>query len=143
MRCQPLRRALGFYGQVTLIQVGNMRKLTKPFIVIAIFLIMLWCSIWLKSHYNLSEALLIVLVTLAAIFSVLLPNLNELKSFSLAKGELILQDVKDKEQAVNELASATLELIEASPVPLLVAEEFDRDRYSEAIKKVKALTEKT
>ncbi|HIH0456629.1 TPA: hypothetical protein ACYHOH_003199 [Vibrio cholerae] len=110
-----------------------MRKLTKPFIVIAIFLIMLWCSVWFKSHYNLSEASLMVLVTLAAIFSVLLPNLNELKSFSLAKGELILQDVKDKEQAVNELASATLELIEASPVPLLVAEEFDRDRYSYAL----------
>ncbi|WP_063651007.1 hypothetical protein [Aliivibrio fischeri] len=120
-----------------------MKKLKKPVIVIAIFLVMLWCSVWFKNHLNLSEASLMVLVTLATIFSVLLPNLNELKSFSLAKGELILRDVKDKEQAVNELASATLELIEASPVPLLVEEEFDSNRYNEAIKKVKALTEKT
>lgn len=121
----------------------NTKPLMKPVIVIALFILGIMCSLWLKSHEDLSEASLMVLVTLAAIFSILIPNLGQLKSFSITKGELILQEVKDSEAAVKELAIATLELVEASNDGSIVTEEFDSARYDKAVNTIKSLTEKT
>lgn len=118
-------------------------KIIKPIIVIGIFLIGVKCSLWLKSYAKLCEASLMVLITLSAIFAILLPNLNQLKSFSITKGELILQDIKDSEAAVKELAIATLELVEAISEGALFLEKFDDTRYESAVKKIEFLTKKT
>ncbi|EGR0311387.1 hypothetical protein VCSRO199_3527 [Vibrio cholerae] len=119
-----------------------MKHIYKPASVVIVFVIMVYLSVWFRDSNALSEASLMVLITLSAIFSVLLPNMNNLKSFSITKGELILQEVKDSEEAIRELASATLELVESSPVPLLVEEEFDASRYNKAIEEVRSLTTK-
>ncbi|EOE4705287.1 hypothetical protein G6326_18555 [Vibrio cholerae] len=140
MRCQPLRRALVFIDINTIREI--MKHIYKPASVVIVFVIMVYLSVWFRDSNALSEASLMVLITLSAIFSVLLPNMNNLKSFSITKGELILQEVKDSEEAIRELASATLELVESSPVPLLVEEEFDASRYNKAIEEVRSLTTK-
>ncbi len=118
------------------------KPIIKPAIVIVLLMVGIMCSMWLKSHSNLSEASFMVLVTLSAIFSILIPNLGQLKSFSITKGELILLEVKDSEAAVKELAIATLALIEASSDGSIVTEEFDRDRYDKAVETIRSLTEK-
>ncbi|MUK32177.1 hypothetical protein GNP44_19120 [Aliivibrio fischeri] len=120
-----------------------MKKLLKPLIVVLIFIGLVMCSLWFKNYASLSEASLMMLVTLSAIFSILLPNLNQLKSFSITKGELILQEVKDSEIAIKELASATLELVESSTEAAIVTNEFDEARYKKAIEEVKLLIAKT
>lgn len=120
-----------------------MKIFIKPVLVIALFLIGVYGSVWLTSLLELSEASIMVLVTLSAIFSVLLPNLNQLKSISITKGELILQEVKDSEASIKELAIATVDLVEAANEYSLVTNEFDQERYDQAVKKVKALTSET
>ncbi|TMX32032.1 hypothetical protein DA096_08875 [Vibrio rotiferianus] len=120
-----------------------MGKLVKPTIVVVIFLVSVWGAMWLKNNVNLSEASFMILITLAAIFSILLPNLNQLKSFSITRGELILQEIKDSEVAVKELALATLELVEASTEAAIVTNDFDEERYKRAIEELKSLTAKT
>ncbi|WP_462147990.1 hypothetical protein [Pseudoalteromonas gelatinilytica] len=117
-----------------------MKGILKPVLVIIIFLILVNLSVLFCSSNELSENVLMLLITLSAIFSVLLPTMNNLKSFSITKGELILQEVKVSEKAITELASATLELIESSPIPLLTEEDFDENRYNKAIDKVRSLT---
>ena len=84
-----------------------------------------------------------VLITLSTIFSILLPNLNQLKSFSITKGELILQEVKDSEAAVKELALATVELVEAGTDGLMATHLFSQERYDSAAAKIKSLTTHT
>lgn len=116
------------------------KKLTKPAIAIVALLISIWCSLWLKSYASLSETSFMVLVTISFIFSILLPNLNQLKSFSITKGELILQEIKDSEAAIKDLAIATLELVEASTAESIVTESFDQDRYNKSVERVKSLT---
>jgi competence protein ComGC len=114
----------------------------KPAVVITLFILGIMCSLWLKSGLDLSEASFMVLVIIAAIFSILIPNLGQLKSFSITKGELILQEVKDSEAAVKELAIATLELVEASSDGSIVTEDYDSSRYDNAVNTIKSLTEK-
>jgi hypothetical protein len=122
---------------------ARMNVLTKPAFVLVLFLIGVCGSVWLKSLLDLSEASFMVLVTLSAIFSILLPNLNQLKSFSITKGELILQEVKDSEAAIKELAIATVDLVEAANEGSLVTEEFDQERYDHTVENIKALTSET
>lgn len=119
------------------------KAIAKPTLVVAIFLIGIGGSLCLKTFLGLSEASFMVLVTLSFVFSILLPNLNQLKSFSITKGELILQEVKDSEAAVRELAIATVDLVEASNEFAIVTEEFDQDRYDKAVDKIRNLTSKT
>lgn len=118
------------------------KPLMKPAVVITLFILGIMCSLWLKSGLDLSEASFMVLVIIAAIFSILIPNLGQLKSFSITKGELILQEVKDSEAAVKELAIATLELVEASSDGSIVTEDYDSSRYDNAVNTIKSLTEK-
>jgi hypothetical protein len=119
-----------------------MIKIIKPLIVVGIFAIAVICSLWLKTYASLSEASLMILITLSAIFSILLPNLNQLKSFSITKGELILREVQDSEAAVKKLAAATLELVEASNDGTIFKEDFDSERYQEAVEEIKSLINK-
>jgi len=114
----------------------------KPALVVILFLVGLYGALWLKSSVSLSEASFMVLVTLSAIFSTLLPNLNQLKSFSIARGELILQEVKDSEEAVRELAIAVLDVVETSTEYSIVTEEFDEGHYDKAVERVRLLTNK-
>ena len=89
-------------------------SIIKPILVVVIFLVCGIGSVWLKGFLSLSEASFMVLLTLSTIFSILLPSLSQLKSFSITKGELILQEVKDSEAAVKDLAIATMDLVEAA-----------------------------
>lgn len=120
-----------------------MKAIKRPVLVVTIFLIGIGGSLCLKKFVGLSEASFMVLVTISFIFSILLPNLNQLKSLSLTKGELILQEVKDSEAAVRELAIATVDLVEASSEFAIVTEEYDQDRYDKAVEKIRKLTNKT
>ncbi|EJG0697406.1 hypothetical protein C2F68_RS23135 [Vibrio parahaemolyticus] len=120
-----------------------MRKILKPLFVIVIFVVLVLCSVWLKIYLNLSDPSFIALVIVSAIFSVLLANLDNLKSISFRKGELILQEVKDCEENMKELASATLELVVASTDASIVTADYDNDRYEKAVEKVKSLIAKT
>ncbi|WP_157890280.1 hypothetical protein [Marinobacterium aestuarii] len=134
------------YWAFTLVRNGNIiamiKKLLKPIMVVVIFIISVWCSLWLKSYADLSEISFMGLITISSIYSILLPNLNKLKSFSLARGEVILQEVKDSEAAVKELALATLNLVEASNDGSIVAEDFDQGRYNQSVERIKSLTSK-
>ena len=58
------------------------------------------------------------------------------------KGELILQEVKDSEDAVKELARATVDLVEAANEGSRKLENFDYNRYQQAVKKINTLTSK-
>ncbi|HEY0922075.1 hypothetical protein [Rheinheimera pacifica] len=120
-----------------------MKILIKPALVLVFLLTGIGGSAWLMSQLNLSEASFMVLVTLSAIFSILLPNLNQLKSFSITKGELILQEVKDSEAAIKELAIATADLVEAANEGSIVSHGFNQARYDQAVEKIRALTSKT
>ncbi|GGB11406.1 hypothetical protein [Agarivorans gilvus] len=81
--------------------------LVKPIVVI----VLLWAtgrfSLWLQNYSDLSELSLMTLLTMSFILSILLPNINQLKSFSIAKGEIILQQVTEKEENVKQVAIAT------------------------------------
>lgn len=117
-------------------------KSAKTIAAIATILASISCSLWLKSYASLSESSFMVLVTISVILGLVLPNINQLKSFSITKGELILQEVKDGEAAVKELALATLELVEASTKGARVTEDFDQDRFNKSIERMKSLTSK-
>lgn len=121
----------------------SMKTLIKPTLVLALFMAGISGFVWLKNLLNLSEASFMGLITLSAIFSILLPNLNQLKSFSITKGELILQEVKDSEAAIKKLAIATVDLVEAANEGSIVTHEFDQERYDAAVEKIKALTSET
>lgn len=120
-----------------------MKTLVKPVVVLALFIFGVIGSAWLKILLNLSEVSFMGLVSLSAIFSILLPNLNQLKSLSITRGELILQEVKDSEAAIKELAIATVNLVESANEGSIVTEEFDQERYDEAVEKIKDLTGET
>lgn len=112
-------------------------------LVVAIFLMGICGSLYLRNLEGLSEASFMLLVTISFIFSILLPNLNQLQSFSLTKGELILQEIKVSESAIRELAIATVELVEASTEFAMVSEEYNQEHYERAIEKIRKLTNKT
>ena len=111
----------------------------KAIIVTAILFIMVSLSLWIKEYSNLSEPSLMVLITLSAIFSILIPNLNQLKSFSLVKGELILQEIKDTESSIKELAKALVDVTEASNHNLVLPS-FDQEEQTKALEKLKKLS---
>lgn len=119
------------------------KEMQRPVLVVAIFLIGIIGALYLKKIAGLSEASFMVLVTISFVFSILLPNLSQLKSLSLARGELILQEIKGSEAAVRDLAIATVDLVEASSEFSMVTEEYDQDRYDEAVEKIRKLTNKS
>ncbi|HHX8443210.1 TPA: hypothetical protein ACVO0G_004639 [Vibrio diabolicus] len=82
-------------------------QLVKPIVVIVLLLLTGGLSLWLRSYSNLSEPSLMTLLTMSFILSILLPNLNQLKSFSITRGEMILEQVTQKEENVKQLAIAT------------------------------------
>lgn len=108
----------------------------------AMIVLFVGCSLWLKLYAGLSEASFMALVTISVVLGFLLPNIDRLKSFSLTRGEVILQEIKDSEVAIKELALATLELVEASTKGARVTEEFDQDRFKRSIERMKSLTSK-
>ena len=111
----------------------------KPAVIIIIFFGLVSLSLWLKKYSNLSEASFMILVTLSAIFSILIPNLNQLKSFSIAKGELVLQEMRETETSVKELAKAILEVTETSSHGLML-ESFDGEAQDRAVEQLRKLT---
>ncbi len=119
-----------------------MKHLYKPVLVLFLLVTGVACSAWLKVYLNLSDTPFVALVTISSIFSILLPNLNQIQSLSLLKGELILREVKESEAAVKRLATATLELVEASSQGALLTDEFDDVRYSKAVEEVRSLVDK-
>ncbi len=118
-----------------------LNKILKPLIVILLFVFFVYCSVLFKGIVGLSETSLMVLITISALFSLLLPNINQLKSFSIAKGELILQEVKERESIVKDLAMATAELVEAS-TESAITYNMDVEKYNNALEKVKNLSKK-
>ena len=96
-------------------------------------------SLWLKEYSNLSEPSFMIVLTFFMLFSILLPRLTKLQSISLSKGELVLQEMKETEIAVKELAIAMLDLTEASNHHVML-ESFDPVAQKKAMDKLKKLT---
>lgn len=111
----------------------------KPIAVVLMLLGFIGLSIWLRGYASLSEASFMVLVTLSAILSVLLPNLNQVKSFSISKGELVLQEMKETEASVQELAKAIVEVQEAGNHGIML-ESYDSEAHNAAIENLRRLT---
>lgn len=119
---------------------ANIIKATiNPVISIAALCIGFKVSLWLKAYSNLSEPSFIIVLIFFMIFSILLPRLNSLQSFSLTKGELVLREVKETEASVKELASAIIELSEADSHAVM-QESFDPERKRNAINNLKKIT---
>ncbi|MEL0630384.1 hypothetical protein [Psychromonas aquatilis] len=123
---------------------ANLTAIKKPIIVIVFFLVFGYLSLWLKSYSNLSEASFMVLITLSTILSILLPNMNQLKSFSIAKGELVLQEIKETETSVKALAEATLNVMKVADEKYFELggddyKDIDK-RFKESISKLETLT---
>ena len=110
-----------------------------PAISIVTLVIGFKVSLWLKEYSNLSEPSFIIVLTFFMIFSILLPRINRLQSFSLTKGELVLQDIKETEASVKELAKAILEVTETSSHAIM-RESFDREAKDNAVDKLRKLT---
>lgn len=96
-------------------------------------------SLWLKEYSNLSEASFMLVLIFFMLFSILLPRLNKFQSFSLVKGELVLQEMKETEASVKELAKAILEVIETSSHGIMI-ESFDSKAQNKAVEKLRKLT---
>ena len=118
------------------------KAIIKPALVTTIFIIGVWVSLWLKAYSNLSEVSFMAFVTISMIFSIIIPNLNNLKSFSLTNAELVLQDMKETEASVNTVASAICIAVEAIRENSLELNEPSQE-YKEAIQKLKTLSNKT
>ena len=96
-------------------------------------------SLWLKEYSSLSEASFMIVLIFFMIFSIILPRLDMLRSFSLTKGELVLQEMKDTEASVKELAKAILEVTETSSHGIM-RESFDGAAKNKAVEKLRKLT---
>lgn len=118
-----------------------MKSIAKPVAVVLLLLTFTVGSVCLHLSLDLSEPSFMSLMIMSAIFSVLLPKFNELKSFFIAKGQLILQEIKVSEAAVKELAIATVDLVESANECSIVTGAFDQERYDQAIAKIKAITQ--
>ena len=112
----------------------------RPIMVIVTLGISVYLSLSLKEFSNLSEASFMVLVTMSFIIAIVLPNMNQLKSFSLTKGELVLQEMKETESNIKALALATVELVESGTDGLLATHHHDRERYERAKQTITGLT---
>jgi competence protein ComGC len=113
-------------------------RILKPTIVVAMLTSFIGFSIWLRKYESLSEASFMVLVTLSAILSVLIPNLNQVKSFSISKGELVLQEMKETEASVKELAKAIVEVQETGNHGIML-ESYDSEAHDMAIERLRKL----
>ena len=82
-------------------------QLIKPVVVVILLGASGSTSFWLRDYAELSESSLMVLLTMSFILSILLPHLNQLKSFSIVKGEMILSEVEEKEKNIKKVALAT------------------------------------
>jgi hypothetical protein len=96
-------------------------------------------SLWLKEYSKLSEPSFMLILIFFMIFSILLPRLNSLQSFSLTKGELVLRDIKETERSVKQLAKAVLDVEETSGDKLLL-QSIDESAHKEAVDRLKKLT---
>jgi len=121
-------------------KIANIIKTTAiPIIVIIALGIGFKVALWLKEYSNLSEPSFMIVLIFFMIFSILLPRLHRLQSFSLSKGELTLQGMKETETAVKELARAILEVTETSSHGLML-ENFDSEAQKKAVEKLRKLT---
>jgi hypothetical protein len=112
----------------------------KPIMVMTTLGISVYLALSLKEFSKLSETSFMVLLTMSFLISIILPNLHQLKSFSLTKGELVLQEVKETESNIKELALATVELVESGTDGLLAIHHHDRERYERAKQTITKLT---
>jgi hypothetical protein len=115
-----------------------LNKIIKPVCVVLMLLGFIILSIFLRDYASLSEASFMVLITLSSILGVLVPNLNNVKSFSISKGELVLQEMKETEASVKELAKAIIEVQEAGNHGIML-ETYDGEAHDAAIENLRKL----
>lgn len=117
----------------------NVQKILKPSLVLLMLASFIGASIWLRGYATLSESSFMVLITISSMLSLLLPNLNNIKSFSIIKGELVLQEMKETEASVKELAKAILDVTETGSHGLML-QSYDGEAHDKAIESLRKLT---
>ena len=96
--------------------------------------------LWLKSSENLSEPSFITLIAFFMILSIVIPFFNQIQSFSLFKGELILKEMKETETSIKNLGIAIYNAIDCSSKDSLSISSASRNDFQVAMKKLKELT---
>lgn len=112
--------------------MAKINKLILSFIGVIIAIILLCFSF-------IGESSFISLIVISVLIGVIAQYSDSIKSISLLKGELIIQDMKETESSVKELAKAVLEVIETSSHGIM-AESFDSEAKNKAVEKLKKLT---
>ena len=108
------------------------KTIILPFLIVVM-------SITLLSFKLIGGASFVSLVVISVFLGLIVNYSDRIKSLSLPGAKLILQDMKETESSVKELAKAVLEVTETSSHGLML-ESFDSEAKDKAVEKLRKLT---
>jgi hypothetical protein len=112
----------------------------KYYIAFAISCVLLIGTVLLKVYSMINELSFVTLILVSLLMGIVISVLEKLKSVDLRKGQIMLQDMKNTETSVKEVASATLDVIETSMAGTIRFAEFDSKKFQESVERLKKIS---